>query len=345
MTCTHHIARSALVPFVFAIVLQLPARTPVFTQTPTQPEKATRSLIAASYGNLPLSFEANQGQTDNDRVKFLARGSDYVLHLTPTAAVLTLAQPREAANSSAPAVVRMTLVGASANPEIIGREALPGKSHYYMGSDPTKWRTNIPNYAKVAYQEVYPGVDLVYYGNQRQLEYDFIVSPGADPTVIRLAFDGVDRLDVDDQGDLVLRVGRGEIRQHKPVIYQDIDGVRREISGRYLIRDHQQVAFHVGDYDTSRPLTIDPVLVYAIDVGDSVLGDRGLDIAVDADGRAYVTGRVCCSDEVFVARVNLDGTVLDYFTLLMGYRPACHDGGSQRHLQRHRPGRTLHERP
>ena len=181
MTCTRHIASSALVPVVFAIVFQLPAPTPVSAQTPTQPETATRSQIAAAYSNLPLRFEANQGQTDNDRVKFLSRGSGYELHLTPTAAVLTLAHPRKAANSS-PAVVRMTLVGASANPEITSREALPGKSHYYMGSDPIKWRTNIPNYAKVAYQEVYPGVDLVYYGNQRQLEYDFVVSPGADPS-------------------------------------------------------------------------------------------------------------------------------------------------------------------
>ena len=140
-------------------------------------------------------------------------------------------------------------------------------------------------------------------------------NPGAiHPTVIRLAFDGVDRLDVDDQGDLVLRVGRGEIRQHKPVVYQDIDGVRTEISGRYLIRDHQQVAFHVGDYDASRPLTIDPVLVYSRNLDRAE--DLGLDIAVDAAGSAYVTGRpFCCGDGVFVAKMNADGT-LACFTIL-----------------------------
>ena len=233
MTCTHPIARSALVAVVFAIVLQLPARTPVLAQTPTNLGKATRSQIAASYANLPLRFEANQGQADDTRVRFLARGNGYELHLTLTAAVLILAHPRQAANNS-PAVVRMTLVGASANPDIIGRETLPGKSHYYMGSDPTKWRTNIPNYAKVAYQEVYPGVNLVYYGNQRQLEYDFVVASGADPTVIRLAFDGVDRLVIDALGDLVLHTAGGELRQDKPLVYQDVDGVRREIASGYV---------------------------------------------------------------------------------------------------------------
>ena len=266
MTCTHPIARSALVAVVFAIVLQLPARTPVLAQTPTNLGKATRSQIAASYANLPLRFEANQGQADDTRVRFLARGNGYELHLTLTAAVLILAHPRQAANNS-PAVVRMTLVGASANPDIIGRETLPGKSHYYMGSDPTKWRTNIPNYAKVAYQEVYPGVNLVYYGNQRQLEYDFVVASGADPTVIRLAFDGVDRLVIDALGDLVLHTAGGELRQDKPLVYQDVDGVRREIASGYVVEDQEHVSFWLGDYDARRPLIIDPVLSYSTYLG------------------------------------------------------------------------------
>ena len=149
------------------------------------------------------------------------------------------------------------------------------------------------------------------------LEYDFVVSPGADPTVIRLAFDGVDRLDVDDQGDLVLHVRSGEVRQHKPLVYQEIDGVRREISGSYLIRDHQQVTFLVSDYDASRPLTIDPVLVYSMSLNSNAL-NAGLDIAVDAAGSAHVTGRVCCGDDAFVAKVNPAGTDFDYFTILSG---------------------------
>ena len=216
----------------------------------------------------------------------------------------------------------MTLVGASSDPDVIGRDEVPTKSHYFMGSDPTKWQTDIPNYAKVEYQEVYPGVDLVYYGNQRRLEYDFVVSPGADPSVIRLAFEGVDQLRVDDRGDLVLRVGRGEIRQHKPVVYQDIDGVRREISGSYLVRDRQQVTFQVGDYDASRPLTIDPVLVYSMILGPDESGTQalhgGLDIAVDADGSAFVTGRLGGGDDAFVAKVNADGTNFVYLIALAG---------------------------
>ena len=315
MVSTRHIARSAFL----AVALQLPAGTAVFTETP---KTVTRSHVVAAYGNLPLNFEANQGQIDDRLVKFLSRGSDYSLLLTATEARLTVTQPRDAAGRSATAVVRMTLVGASSDPDVIGRDEVPTKSHYFMGSDPTKWQTDIPNYAKVEYQEVYPGVDLVYYGNQRRLEYDFVVSPGADPSVIRLAFEGVDQLRVDDRGDLVLRVGRGEIRQHKPVVYQDIDGVRREISGSYLVRDRQQVTFQVGDYDASRPLTIDPVLVYSMILGPDESGTQalhgGLDIAVDADGSAFVTGRLGGGDDAFVAKVNADGTNFVYLIALAG---------------------------
>ena len=204
---------------------------------------ASEPQVVENYGKLPLSFEANQGQTDS-RVDFLSRGSGYTLFLTPTEAVLALrkpaasnrprrgnASPRNAeakeAPAAPPAVVRMKLVGANPAPRVSGLEELPGKSNYFLGNDPDKWRTNVPHYAKVQYKDVYPGVDLVYYGNQRQLEYDFVVGPGTDPDGITLGFEGVERLRIDAQGDLLLETPDGEIRQRKPLVYQELDGVRR----------------------------------------------------------------------------------------------------------------------
>ncbi len=179
-------------------------------QTPTpplspaaMPDAATQATVQAAYGKLPLHFETNQGQSD-EQVKFLARGSGYTLFLTATEAVLALQQKPEGrsqepeadprpltSDPQPPSVLRMQLVGANPAPRMEGLEELPGKSHYFFGTDPAQWHTNIPTYAKVKYENVYPGVDLVYYGNQQQLEYDFVVAPGADPTVIRLAFGSV----------------------------------------------------------------------------------------------------------------------------------------------------------
>ncbi len=130
----------------------------------------------------------------------------------------------------------MKLVGANPSPQLTGRDELPGKSNYFIGNDPAKWRTNVPNYAKVKYADVYPGIDLVYYGNQRQLEYDFVVAPGADPRAIRLALDGDEKRRIDGQGDLVLEAEGSELRLHRPVIYQEINGARQRIAGNFVIR-------------------------------------------------------------------------------------------------------------
>ena len=169
----------------------------------------------------------------------------------------------------------MTLVNANRGSEAAGRDELPGKSHYLIGSDPAKWRTNVPTYAKVGYEDVYPGVDLVYYGNQGQLEYDFVVAPGADPRVITLAFDGAREVHIDARGELVLGVEGGEIRQHKPVVYQEVAGVRQEVAGRYVMKGKRQVGFRLAEYDRNLPLIIDPVLVYSTYLGGSS-GELGL---------------------------------------------------------------------
>src|SRR5438874_1786613 len=269
---------------------------------------AAEARVSQSYGKLPLHFEANEGQTHHD-VRFLARGAGYSLYLTAGEAVLVLTKPNPDAKRDAhstperrgtqargtPVVVRMSVVGAAPKPPVSELDELPGKANYLIGKDPAKWRTNVPTYAKVHYRAVYPGIDLVYYGNQRQLEYDFMVAPGADPNRIVLGFQGAERLEINAEGELVLHAAGEVIRQRVPVIYQEIDGVRTKIEGRYVLKDAHRVGFQVAAYDPSRPLVIDPTLVYSTYLGGSG-GDVGHGIAVDAAGAAYVTGLTGSAD-------------------------------------------------
>jgi hypothetical protein len=332
------------------------------TPSSKPPESAAKARLQVTYSRLPLSFEANQGQTD-EQVNFLSRGRGYTLFLTSSEAVLALRNgergiqndelknPHSAFSDhhssfdSGP-VLRMKLVGANVNPQVAGLEELPGKVNYFRGNDPQKWRTDIPTYAKVKYQDVYPGVDLAYYGNQGQLEYDFVVTPGADPNVIRLGFADVVRatgrspLQINDNGDLVLLTGSGEVRLLKPQIYQEIDGAKHSIAGHYVLLDPKtqdselrtyKVGFEMAAYDTSKPLVIDPVLSYSTYLGGSGQ-DQGSRIAVDDPGNIYVTGFACSSDfpvenpfqttsgncDVFVTKVDPTGTMLVYSTYLGG---------------------------
>ena len=215
----------------------------------------------SDYGNVPLSFEANQGQTDG-QVKFLAhglaQGQDYTLFLTESEAVL--AAPKTGA-------LRMKFRGANPRPEISGVDEQAGTSNYFIGNDPKKWRSNVPTYGKVRYKDIYSGIDLVYYGNQRQLEYDFVVGPGADPSRVGFDIRGASKISRSADGDLVLAMGEREIRWHKPVVYQESGGVRREIAGRYVIRGEDRVGFELARYDRSRTLFVDPVLVYSTYLG------------------------------------------------------------------------------
>jgi uncharacterized protein (TIGR03437 family) len=236
---------------------------------------------------LPLSFEANRGQTDS-QVKFLSRGNGFNLFLTATEAVIR--DPHSA-------VLRMKLVNANPASQIEGLDELPGKSNYFIGSDPQQWRACVTNYAKVKYREVYPGVDLVYYGHERQLEYDFVLSPGADPKQIKLAFDGAERMRIDGGGDLMLGTAAGEARQHRPVIYQEANGDRRSVDGRYVLLGQNEVGFEIGEYDAGRPLVIDPVLSYATYLGGSANdGINALAVWVDAAGAIYVAGNTLSTD-------------------------------------------------
>ncbi len=298
-----------------------------------------------SYGKLPLSFEVNQGQTDN-QVKYLSRGLGYSVFLTHTEVVLSLrgtsdskAQPgmgerlakREATEKKPGSVVRMELIGANSKPQVKGLGGLSGKTNYFIGNDPKKWRREIPNYAKVQYKNVYPGIDLTYYGNQRQLEYDFIVSPGSDPKTVRLGFEGVDKLELDNESDLIVHSGSELIKVKKPLIYQDINGIRKTVRGGWKLQDSHYVGFDIARYDSTRPLIIDPVVIYSTYFGGTDFDDaRG--IAVDASGDTYITGITFSADfptasplngnnngsgDVFVAKLDHTGTLI-YSTFLGG---------------------------
>ena len=412
----------------------------------SQANPAQKMRLAENYGKLPLSFEANAGQTDA-RVKFLSRGRGYALFLTADGAVLSLRKtpvvaptfrsarpgmpspsraedaglkpgatgnegvlalqgnvaqhppfgaaalpspsssrsrvsgtnrtasddlekPRDRRTGPALPVsvrdgeetstaLRMRLVGANASAKVTGADELPGKSNYFTGNDPKKWRTNVPTYAKVRYQNVYPGVDLVYYGSQGgQLEYDFVVAPGADPSAIVLGVAaGLSRhrsgknggvkppLQIAADGDLVVNTSGGEVRFNKPVLYQPATndgqlttdlGQRTRVDGHYLLNSKHEISFEVAAYDHTKPLVIDPVLSYSTYLGGSTGGDFGLGIALDSSGNAYVTGDTWSTDfptvnplqptnkqasvrpTAFVTKLNAAGSALVYSTYLGG---------------------------
>jgi len=242
-------------------------------------DQATQARLTEAYRSLPFSFEPNLGQSDA-RVKFLARTRGLTVFLTATDTVL----------STGRTAVRMRLVGANSAARIQGLDELPGRSHSFIGRDPSRWRTNVPTYARVAYRDIYPGIDLVYYGTQeRQLEYDFVVGPGADPRAIRLTFDGVDRLELNGTGDLVLHVGDTSLRFGKPLVYQGSEGARRKVAGRWAFENRTTVGFHVGSYDARRPLVIDPTIALATYVGGAGT-DQAFAIAIDASANVYLTG-------------------------------------------------------
>ena len=257
----------------------------LYVQAQTNIKESNSQQILESYGKLPLVFELNQGQTDN-HVKFLSRGNGFSLFLTSNEAVLSLKNPVSSITTNTggtqvtAGVLCMKLIGANTEAQMTGLEELPGKSNYYIGNDPQKWYSSVPNYAKVHYEGIYPGIDLIYYGNQRQLEYDFVVAPGADPNNILLGFDGADKIEVDGKGDLVIHFTTEQTRMLKPFIYQEVDGVRQEIDGNYVLKGKQLVGFDVAEYDAVEPLIIDPVLTYASYLGGAGL-DVGYGIAVD----------------------------------------------------------------
>jgi len=316
-----HRLRSVLSFTVAAIVAAvLPAAAARAAAAPTQ---------SSTYGQLPLTFERNEGQAD-PAVRFLSRGRGYSLMLTSTAAELRL---KGAAKESA--TVRWQLVGGNREAGMAGESLLPSKTNYFLGNDPRQWRTGVANFGRVRYTGVYPGVDLVYHGNQRQVEYDFIVAPHASPKQIRLAFDGIESMRIGAQGELILATPHGNLVQPRPVVYQETNGRRRIVDGRYAILSASEVGFTLGRYDRSRPLVIDPVLIYSTYFGGTGL-DQGLGIAVDGSGNAYLAGQTDSASfpgsggsalqssyggagsDAFVTKINAAGTAVVYSTYLGG---------------------------
>ncbi len=318
---------------------------------------AQEAAVRDHYAALPLTFEANRGQVDA-QVHFLARGPGYTLFLTATEAVMVLAQPSAVSTQpsafeeglatparsvsedvASAAVMRMQVLGGNPAPPVTGLEQQPGVVNYFLGNDPAKWQSNVPTFARVEYDEVYPGIDLVYYGNPQQLAYDFVVAPGVDPSVIRLGFQGADALAVDAAGDLVLRAGGQELRQHAPVVYQQAGDARQEVASHFVL-EGSQVCFAVGAYDAALPLVIDPVLSYSTYLGGSD-SDGSYGIVVGADGGMFLTGFTDSGNfptanpfqpaprgggDAFVTKLNASGTALVYSTYLGGNRYDTSEG-------------------
>ena len=280
----------------------------------------------SAYGRLPMHFEENRGQTDA-RVRYVARGAGYAFFITGTESVAVLQK-----RGAAPAIVRMQLLGANAHPNVEGDGMLEGRSNYLAGSDPSKWRTNVPQFGKVRMPAVYEGIDVVWYGNQGEVEYDFVVAAASDPRQIRVRFEGAERIDVDAAGDLVLRIAGGEIRQRAPFAYQQRGGSRHAVHARYQRHGAREFRIALGAYDTSLPLIIDPVLAWSTYLGGSGT-DAAHAITVDAGGNAYVTGTTSSINfptansvqsanaggfDAFVTKFNAAGTALVYSTYLGG---------------------------
>lgn len=350
------------------------------------PSRVARARLAWNQGKLPLSFEANHGQVDSS-VQYLARGAGFGLYFTGQEAVLALhkpasrpaalpggharlegrgvALPTSGAGSAQEArqqppsnrlitdVIRMQLVGANAHTQPAGIAPLPGTSNYILGNDPSKWHTAIPNYSRVKYTSVYRGVDLVYYGNQSQLEYDFIVAPHADTASIRLRFAGASSLTLDRDGSLAIHAPDGSLSFRKPVLYQEMHGDRRPIAGSFKLIDRDTIAFAVGTYDHSQSLVIDPILAYSTFFGGTN-AEFAVAVTADSAGNAYVCGLTISTDfpltagafqavnyaegqnavsTAFVSKFDASGSALLYSTYLGGNAIAdtLHEQGDYAH--------------
>ncbi|MBI1765707.1 MAG: SBBP repeat-containing protein [Acidobacteria bacterium] len=279
----------------------------------------------------PLSFEENRGQTD-PRVRFLARGPGAMFFLAADEAVLRVVNGQQNKAANVPATLRWRLRHANPSARISGLNATGGQTSYFNGHDPSQWRTGLRHFSRVKYEAVYPGIDLVYYGQQQQLEYDFVVASGANPRQIRLAFDGIRRLRIDRQGNLSLRTRAGTVQMRAPAVYQPTAKGQRRVRARYQLFGKRQVGFAFGKYDRRLPLVIDPVLIYATPLGGN-FGAAGYALALDAQGSAYVAGATSSTEfpypnslpsargalgDVFVAKLNPAGNALVFAAIIGG---------------------------
>jgi Beta-propeller repeat len=330
--------------------------SPAAAQPPTI-APILQGKIRAAYASLPLAFEKNNGQTDK-AAKVMARANGYTLFLTQDEAVFslhsrcgfnhsTVSRPNAFGSSGAHsgaaqnenresgAVVHMQLLGAKSLGKISASEELPGKANYFIGDDPSKWREDIPLYARVSYQNVYPGVNLAFHGEQRELEFDFVVAPGASPGQIGLRFKGAKRLKTDESGNLVISSDAGDVLLHKPLAYQQQNHARQPVDAHFVLGANNRVTFELGNYDRSRELVIDPsvTISYATYLGGTG-EDDGYGISVDGSENVYVTGQTYSTNfptlggiapnsnvggsDVFVTKIASGGSALVYSTYIGG---------------------------
>ena len=284
----------------------------------TSEEKEIRGLML----NLPLSFVENQGQVSRE-IAYMTKTPKETVYFTPSEATFVISSGN---NSSA---VNMTFEGASPQ-NIIAEDPLSGKVNFLLGNDSTKWVTDLPTYSAIRYEDLYPGIDLVFKGTEGILKHEFLVEPGADPSQIVLAYDGQDNLSLDDNGSLVITTPTGNLTDSKPVIFQNIDGEKIAVEGKYRLIGRSRVGFEIGEYDRSYPLVIDPVLKYSTYLGGTGAStDAGQSIAVDGSGNAYVTGFTTSANfplqnpfqgsyagsDAFVTKFNPAGNTLGLFDL------------------------------
>jgi len=262
------------------------------------PEPAPRAGLAkaarahAVYDALPLRFEENHGQTDA-QVRFLTRSGRATVFLTGSELVMAVQHAPQSAGRRS--VLSMRFVGANGEARAHGLDPLSGGTNYIRGGDPKRSITNVPSYAKVLFRNVYPGIDLLYFGKEGHIEYDFHVAPGADPKRIRMQVSGADGMRLDSNGDFVATSGTYEIRQHKPIVYQEANGRRRYIPASFQLYGNDEAGFTLGDYQSTEPLIIDPVLSFVTLIGGSN-NDFAWAVAVDAKGSAYITGQTASTD-------------------------------------------------
>jgi hypothetical protein len=313
------------------------------------------SAQIASYAILPLTFEPNQGQA-SPNTRFVSHGLGYSLLLDPGEVSFIFRSPNKKGQSSDSAMILSTSVDetrfglrlehADQGAAVNGLDPQPGKSNYFLGNNPAKWLSNVPHYKRVQMSEIYPGIDVVFYGSRQQLEYDFIVAPGASPDEIELRAEGADSVLLDASENLVIGLHGSQAVFQKPVVYQENNGQRQTVSGHYVLADGGNITFEIGPYDHSRALIIDPVLSYSLILGGSISpttpGDPGtiaFGLAVDSQGNAYISGATCAvdfpstsgtphpagggpigtpCDDAFITKLNPTGTALVYSTYLGG---------------------------
>jgi hypothetical protein len=343
---------------VISILMVLPAIALSSTdEIKSDIREAEKAGVMKTYGKLPLYFIENNGQIDK-KVKYYEKGSGHSTFFTGNGVYLSLIKnikketeennnaensiDRRAVNKNLQReLIELTFIDANKDPVVTAEGVQEGKVNYFIGNDPDKWRSNISTYSIVKYKEIYEGIDIKFYGNNRQLEYDLIVSPGADPAKARLAYSGVEGLRVTEEGELEIELKEGKIIQKRPYIYQEIEGKRVVIEGSFRLKENNsegkeksfEYGFKVASYDRKYPLVIDPVLVYSTYLGGTG-NDDGLAIAVDSSGNAHVTGSTASTidfptqsayqgthgggGDVFVTKLNAAGSALIYSTYLGG---------------------------